>query len=114
MNTPDTTGQDSCIECNAGRYTSGTGGTGAADSGQCEQCLAGRFEDEAGSPSCNPCPQGRYHGSAGVRTTADDCTLCETGKYQDSTEGSSSCITCEAGRFHAEEGGTAAEQCTAW
>ena len=77
-------------KCPAGQYQDKTG------QASCINCPAGKYSNE-GATSCTVCPAGRYSSSEGSKT----CTKCPAGKYQNQT-GQTSCISCPTGKWSAE------------
>ena len=68
-----TAGSSSCIDCNAGRYRSSTGGnSGSASSGQCIVCETGQYQAATGASSCTTCSSGSYRASE-AGTNANQC-----------------------------------------
>ena len=63
--------------------------------GECKECEAGRYKEEAGRQTeCLECEAGKFS-AAGSAT----CSECEAGKF--SAAGSATCSECEAGEFSA-------------
>jgi hypothetical protein len=60
---------------------------------ECEDCLAGQYQDQVGETECNPAGYGHYVAVAG----ANNQSLCPLTQYQD-TRGQTHCKTCTPGR----------------
>mmetsp|Transcript_33933 Transcript_33933/g.44767 ORF Transcript_33933/g.44767 Transcript_33933/m.44767 type:complete len:169 (-) Transcript_33933:219-725(-) len=62
-----------------------------------EKCPFGSFRQEA---ICRPCPRGTY-GPSNDLTSADDCTLCDVGTYNDKIgmPDKKDCKLCPAGTY---------------
>ena len=66
----DPAGQESCVRCAAGRFSS------TVNAFHCDDCPVGKYsEDRAGS--CTACPQGKYQNIVGIRS----CNLVKHGEY---------------------------------
>lgn len=97
-----------CAECPAGFYTSSSA---ESNSGECQKCLPGQYQDETGKRECDTCPGGFYE----LLQAQTSCSSCQTGKYQNQigmtfchfcplgytqpSEGQFECITCPAGKY---------------
>jgi hypothetical protein len=111
---------EDCKACPEGRANpGGNSGTDYDTSEDCEQCVAGQYQDATGQVSCKFCDPGRYANVAEQKT----CVYCPAGKYSlqtgasseasckncpvgwyQSIIGSVECIPCEKGRFNNVEG----------
>ena len=75
--------KDACENCAPGRYS---------ESGVCEECAGGTYQETEGSTECYKCWPGTY--SSTDRTA---CVECPAGRYSD-TEGTAVCAACPRGR----------------
>ena len=132
---------EKCLPCQAGRTTSGAGSNnctvwcppGTHNDGTfsvCEECTAGRYQNDSGKTHCNycslnfghlwsvdgalscdyissTCPTGTY-GNA----TSRACAKCDVGKYND-VIGASTCKSCESGKYNDEMGASTCTECAA-
>ena len=128
--------QDSCKQCEAGKYLDTAGGTQCIDCPQgsfCASgaaaalpCKAGTWSDTTGisaQSQCLNCPKGSScstgstgHSPCAPGTFTDQlgesaCTQCVAGTYQDSS-GKTACLDCPAGSYCAK-GASAALLCDA-
>jgi len=86
-------GQNGCLNCDAGKYSTATGATSDAT---CQNCNAGKYSTATGATSdatCQNCAAGRFQGSTGQLS----CSTCALGHV--STAGASSCTACPVGTF---------------
>ena len=118
-----------CVACPTGQYSDPINNTGS-----CDPCPIGTYQDSAGSQSCTPCPAGTFVAAVGsdqlsdcvacpagryVATTGNDdqgdCISCPGGQYVESTASDhiSDCQDCPAGRFAANEGNDEFADCIA-
>ena len=120
LTTEGNVAESDCIDCPAGKVNpGGSYGTDYDSSEDCDQCLAGQYQFEAGKESCEPCGAGSFRNSAGGSMCEPcgrgkysieigaaleaSCKNCPAGWYQPSL-GRDKCIPCEKGRFNNVEG----------
>ena len=101
------TGQQYCMPCEPGRYSSGTA---------CLTCEAGKYQPLTGAVSsgnCLSCEAGKYSNISGA-TTSGVCTACEAGKFSNKTGANSStaCLACATGTFANTTGNSVCRACT--
>ena len=63
------------------------------DTMKCEECKAGKYQDEASSLECEDCADGFFSLDG-----ASTCTQCAPGKYEDNNE----CVSCTAGKYNSD------------
>ena len=112
-------GESRCHSCNPGQYQDLEGQT------SCSNCSSGEYQESIGGDSCTMCPPGTFlsmPGQSDIKSCEDcpkgyfsshgsgECTLCETGDYQD-TVGQSTCHSCPAGTYQDSIGKTSADDC---
>jgi hypothetical protein len=85
------TGTSSCI---AVPKSCGVGTFAAAGTGQCVDCKAGKYSDEAGASACKSCAPGSFGDSDG----SSSCTACAMTKYQ-GAQGQLNCLSCPFGKY---------------
>ena len=111
------TGQTHCDNCVAGKYQDQVGQE------TCKDCLVGTYQNAQGADGCINCAAGRYQDQPGQITCKDcptgtyqnaqgaiGCTNCQTGTYQDQM-GQANCINCAVGRYQNQTGQTACKDC---
>ena len=99
----DQTSEDSCEECDAGKFSDIDGQS------TCKPCAAGKFSEQ-GQTECTGCPKGKYSDEA--ITNIGQCKECEKGKYNGQTD-KTSCKECEEGKYNDEEGQADCKDCDA-
>ena len=101
-----------CTACQAGSYQPAAGSYQTS----CFVCGAGYFTTTAASTACTSCSSGKYLSDAGtyavLHDSAEDCSECESGKYNAAT-GASSCTRCAAGTAFSGTGATDCSECEA-
>jgi len=131
-------GASVCTDCEAGKFSNGTGV-------QCVTCALGRFQPAVGQssciacatpapspsattcadckigyyndtnggvkPNCSPCPAGTYRGPEGPPSDMP-CAQCPAGRVN-SAVSSIACDLCVAGTFQSSTGQTACDACAA-
>ena len=80
-----------CLSCPPGRIGKEKGADELKD---CEKCLTGRYQSEAGTFECNICPKGFAQDSVG----SSECDRCVSGSYQNLV-GKAKCLECGTGTF---------------
>jgi hypothetical protein len=88
-------GSSACTACPLNHFTS----SGATDSsmcspcppgtGNCNDCVAGEYQDQAAQLVCHPCPPGTFSDTANQSV----CTPCPPGQYQ-ANGGQARCLQC--------------------
>jgi hypothetical protein len=89
--------------CAAGKKSS-------ADRRKCEECSAGRYQNEVTQTSCKLCPPGMYQERQGTLA----CKSCEPGQYQHqgtSDDLRTSCTACPAAWHQNDRGKIVCKQC---
>ena len=94
-----------CEQCQSGLYANSIGSV------SCFNCQTGYYSDLPGSTSCKACEKGKYSMVTASKTIencrqcvsgkisqigADDCTSCQTGKYEFNNK---DCVNCPEGKF---------------
>jgi len=83
---------DPCTDCPVGKY---------GQSGVCQNCHAGQYQDDEGESSCELCPDGK------TSVPGDPCTDCPVGKYGQSGV----CLDCPFGNYQDDEGESSCKLC---
>jgi hypothetical protein len=83
---------DTCTACEEGMFLKGCGGSG---SGTCASCAQGSTKLISGAwdTQCKKCAEGKYGNNGFSRATADHCSDCEVGRFQEK-RGQPSCDSC--------------------
>ena len=109
--------QEDCQQCPAGKYQEQEGAA------SCSICGAGTYNDELGATSCKKCGLGRYDDSGSddnalkvtMRDDIEDCQQCPAGKEGDGAGGATSesagCSSCQAGLFTKKNGSKICRSC---
>ena len=106
--------QPECPEsCAAGKYGKAEGQT--SESGACEDCVSGKYEDTLGASECKDCLVGRF-GDGARRMAGTECKQCVAGRYNDLDKSNGAypmvtCKACQIGRYVSSLGSTAAGDC---
>ena len=102
-----TLGPNTCEDCPAGKYQDQAGAS------ECKDCVAGTYQTNTKQADCTSCAAGKKGSSTGGRQTESAaCAKCEAGKYQGQT-GMAACVVCEQGKFFAGTGAAACSNCPA-
>jgi len=96
----DQDGQTGCKTCAAGSEVN-------VAATQCNQCVAGTYDDD-GVPStaCQSCPAGQFQDAAGQT----GCKTCVAGTYQDQ-QGQTQCKDCGPHTYQPNEGEASCDSC---
>ncbi|XP_035671935.1 signal peptide, CUB and EGF-like domain-containing protein 1 isoform X8 [Branchiostoma floridae] len=103
---------DKCISCSVGSYFK-------MESGRCEKCPSGTYQDEEGQLTCQPCPSEGSRSATGIvgARNITECGVlyhtilgqCSPGHF--SWDGFVPCIPCELGTFQPDPGRTSCFSC---
>jgi hypothetical protein len=105
-----------CTECEVGKYAEASGSVGCASCDDTKNVYTGPSGSTTRDNCYRVCPAGKF-GLAGIydrpcqdclpgtysNATSNECTLCESGKYNNEV-GSTSCSTCDVGKYRLERG----------
>jgi hypothetical protein len=92
--------------CVAVPISCGIGTFAAVGTGQCVDCPAGKYSDEAGASVCKSCAPGSF----GAISGPSSCVNCVLGNYQP-LQGQLACDVCPSGKFSRKEGLSICERC---
>ena len=90
-----------CVACEVGQYKGNPSSSDTSDDYDCQDCPAGRYNEEmrgTSLDSCDLCDEGKYSG-----VKAFECISCPAGKHA-SAKGQGECEICPAGRYQENEG----------
>ena len=118
--------KSTCVDCDAGRYSSGTGFAvcNFCEAGTylettrgtvCLFCKEGKYGTGTGFPSqnlCQACLSGKYSTGQGMNDS-NVCSLCANGKYstEQAANSSQTCVDCQTGKYSTNFGANDSSTC---